>query len=146
MAPACPELKGNEMKKLIATILIAMAVLAGCATLTETQSKILDTAAMDAGYAAWRLVPDARPVLTAICALQTDTTDPAVTAREFQELIGIVWKRANSTDAAIVILTLNNLVGLVSIRDELSEACEGTMRALKGICQGVDLAQKGMTK
>lgn len=69
-------------------------------------------------------------MLTAICALQADTTDPAVTAREFQELIGIVWKRANSTDAAIVILTLNNLVGLVSIQDELSEACEGTMRAL----------------
>jgi len=137
------------MKKwIVMTIVLmtALCVVAGCTALTETQTRLLDTVAMDAGYAAYRLVPDARPVLEAVCALRTDVTDPAAIQREFQELIGIVWKRANSTDAAIVVLTLNNLVGLLEVQDELSETCEGTLQAIDGLCRGIDLAKKGMMK
>lgn len=129
------------MRRLFACVCLCLCLMvAGCATTpTTTQQQVIQTVAVDAGYVAYRMVPEARPALNAVCLL-IDVKDPIALQQQFKDLIGVVWKKANSTDAAMVVLTLNNLMGMVALKDESSKVAEGTRQALQGICQGVNLA------
>lgn len=129
--------------KALGIILVVLA-LAGCAaTGNELQTNLIETLAFDAGYIAYRAIPEARVSVTTICAL-TEITDQATLAAMLKAYLGEVWTAAanmTSTDAQMLVMGLNNLWGVLNLTVPLPDL--GKMRiVVKKICAGVDLAAK----
>lgn len=144
------------MKKAIVALAIVVALaITGCAgTTTQKQDAIIGIVAQDVGYGVYRAVPDSRPILATLCLIK-DFSNPVLVAYRLREAMEQIWTEASKItdqDAQIVLLTLNNLVGLLDANTVLGESAseadiERARDVLKlvisKICEGVNLAGGG---
>jgi hypothetical protein len=112
----------------------------GCAAIKANPSMV-NTLATDVGYAGYRLAPEAREALSLFCLL-ADADNPLVIQKAINEALGQIWLKANSTDAQLLVLSINNLVGFAGLQDKVTpEKAKVWKDVAKAICKGVALAQ-----
>lgn len=133
-------------KSLIRCLFVAVVcVLVSACTTTSTQTTVvLTTLATDVAYVGYRVSPEARTALNAICLLSSleDSTELAI---KLKDLLGTVWVDANkitNNDAAYALLGVNNIVGLLGLNTTTSASLASLKQVISGICSGVSLAQK----
>lgn len=133
----------KTFKAVVLAIVVVFTLTACAGTQVKITDTVIQTVAPKVGYAAYRLIPDAKTPLSIICSMCTMQTEEQIV--EFKQQLGKIWQGAtkiSNLEAQLIWMGINDIVALTGINTSNPDY-ERVKTIIDGICSGVEMAQRG---
>ena len=124
-------------------LFMALIIACTCACVSISPDVIQDDAS-DIAYIAYRLVPDARPCLETIAAINTSLPEAEIWVQVKGELAKVwtILDKIGTDETTVAQLAINKLVTRIGLRETATTFKKYLAAAVNGVTTGVNLAVK----